>query len=153
MAKSLSQRTACNSRLMLDLIDAAHNLDKAIRGEKADFNQVEHIASLFDETYSSITRKKSMLEVDTTSEWNSAIINRLIPDIYGIQKSMPYSKEHVEAGLYFIVEQLNLAKQEEPLSMKFARNVLVRLSQDLLQERSVSWRTASKESPYKRRAA
>lgn len=146
MERSLSQRTAYTPQLGLQVSKAAGELDNLSRGIKTDLIQTREVISLLNETYQDWISRKSVVELDFSSVWNSAISTRLIPKIYGIEKTMTYGKEHVGAGLYFILEQLENLNNASGARAEFARHVMCELGQSLLAERNVWWRQGGRRA-------
>lgn len=148
MNKTLSQKTAYTPWLMLEIAKAAVNLDRRTQDIQTEITNAENIVELLKETYQDSIKKESLIETDFSSVWNSALTTRLIPKVYGIEKTMPYRKEHFEAGLYFILEQLEDLKNADKVRTEFARSVFVKLGNSLISEANVWWR-----NPNRRRYA
>jgi hypothetical protein len=154
MEKSLSQRTTYNPQLLLKISQAAGNLDKASRLEKADLTTSKEIIGLLEETLaaSELSPPPRITPIGS-SEWYSALSIRLIPKLYGILQGMPYRKEHFEAGLYFILEQLKDIETASQPQLEFARHIICELGRSLLKEKNAWFRQLTYSNPYKRAAA
>lgn len=149
--KSLSQRTECNSYFLLKIVKAATQLDKAIHGRNVDLTLAKEITGLLEETYEDYARRETISEGDFSSVWESALTQRLIPEIYGITRKMPYKKEHFEAGIYFIVEQLRDLEKADKVRLEFAKGIMCKLGTDILREKEASFRQPTEiGNPYKR---
>ena len=142
MQKSLSQRTNCNSWLLLDIIRAATDLNLLLRGKPANNERYREVISLIRETYEDYLKREKVSDGDFASIWECALRDRVVPEIYGISSPMKYDREQFEAGLDLILEQLKDLENPSPnpLRLEFARSLLCRLGQAIRKEQHVWYR-------------